>query len=83
MTDTMVKKKSSKKSNISNDKVLEMLYEKVGTPENPLLVSCINVFDSSYRVNIWHSLNHPFLKSAGYISASYFFTVDNDVITIK
>lgn len=84
MSETMVKKKSSsKKSNISNDKVLEMLYEKVGKPNNALLVSCYNVFDSSYRVNVWHSLNHPFLNNAGYISASYFFSIENDVIIIK
>jgi hypothetical protein len=79
----MVKKKAPKESKLSEEKVLEMLYEKVGTPENPMRVSCVNVFGSNYRVNIWQSLNHPFLASAGFISASYFFTIKDDFVIIK
>jgi len=76
-------KKVKKSSKISEDKVLELLFSKVGFPSNPMRISCVNVFNSFYRVNVWHSSNNAFLSNAGYISASYFFSINDEVVELK
>lgn len=78
-----LEKTKSKSSKISENEVLELLFSKVEKPQDIMKISCVNVYDSNYRVNIWQSLNHPFLKSAGFICASYFFSVDDHKIKIK
>lgn len=76
-----IEKTKTKKIKLSENEVLELLYSKVGKPENYLKISCINVFDNFYRVNVWHSINHDFLKNAALISTSYFIKiVENDIV---
>lgn len=81
MSEATLSKPKKKTTKLSENEVLELLYSKVGKPENYLKVSCVNVFSNFYRVNIWHSINHDFLKNAALISASYFFKiVDKDIV---
>lgn len=75
--------KNNKKYKISNEKVLELLFKEVGTPFNEIKISSVNVYGDFYRVNVWNSINHSFLTSVGYISASYFFSVDEEKISLK
>jgi hypothetical protein len=36
------------------------------------------VFSNRFRINIWQSIDHPFIPNAGKIAASYFVSVEKD-----
>jgi hypothetical protein len=72
-SEATLSKPKTKNVKFSEKEVLEKLFSKIGNPVDAIKISCVNVFSDFYRINIWHSINHPFLPNAGIISASYFF----------
>lgn len=65
-----------KKDKISDGAILEALYKQVSRVEDTIKTSVTNVYSNRYRINIWQSLNNPFIPNLGKIAASYFVCVD-------
>lgn len=84
MTTIEDKPLKTKKQKFSESEILSEVYIQQGKPENIIKAVAINTFDNHYRVNIWESINHPFMPKAGKIVASYFVTVyDSGEVVIK
>lgn len=66
----------------TEDKVLEMLFEKVEKPKNYFRIRAINVYDNAYRVNIWceYEENNLTKRKIGY---SYFVKIYGNELVIK
>ena len=60
---------------MSEDQILSEVFIQMGKPDNIIKATAINVFANRYRVNVWQSINNPFLPKAGKIVASYFVIV--------
>lgn len=71
-----VEKKTKKKP--SEDAILTSLFTQVVKPSDVVKISCVNVYNNRYRINIWTSVPHAFMPKNGKISVSYFVTVDVD-----
>lgn len=67
---------------ISEDKILEMLFEQIEKPKNYFRIRAINVYDNAYRVNIWceYEENNLTKRKIGY---SYFVKVYGNELVIK
>lgn len=84
MTATQEKPVKVKKQTLTESEILSEVYIQQGKPDSVIKAVAVNIFDNHYRVNIWQSINHPFMPKAGKIVASYFVTVyDSGEVVIK
>ena len=76
--------KVEKKYNVkpSEDALFASLFKQVEKPNDIIKMSCLNVYGSCYRINIWTSLHHPFIPNYGKITSSYFVKENNGSVTI-
>jgi len=76
--------KVEKKNKIepSENAILASLFKQVEKPNDIIKMSCLNVYGSCYRINIWTSLHHPFIPNYGKITSSYFVKENNGSVTI-
>lgn len=72
---TFEEQPKTKKPRMSEDQILSEVFIQMGKPDNIIKATAVNVFANRYRVNIWQSINNPFLPKAGKIVASYFVIV--------
>lgn len=69
---------------ISETKILDMLWNLVEKPKNYLKIKVINVYDNAYRINIWSEYDDPIHKLKRVkISQSYFCKLYDDGLVIR
>jgi len=78
---SMENKKDSKnkKPRLSDEDILTQVFIQCGRPKDIIKTAVVNVFDNRYRVNVWQSINNPFLPKAGKIVASFFVIVTDEL----
>lgn len=78
MAEVLDKPVKASKVTVDEKVILENLLKQVPVVTNVLKVAIFNVFSNRFRINIWQSIDHPFIPNAGKIAASYFVSVGKD-----
>lgn len=78
MAEVLDKPVKASKATVDEKVILDNLFKQVPAVTNVLKVSVFNVFSNRFRINVWQSIDHPFIPNAGKIAASYFVSVEKD-----
>lgn len=72
----------SEEKKYSEDEVLNMLFKQVEKPKNYYKIKAINIYDNTYRINIWCECDENNLtkRKIGY---SWFAKIINNELIIK
>jgi hypothetical protein len=72
----------SEEKKYSEDEVLNMLFKQVEKPKNYHKIKAINIYDNTYRINIWceYDENNLTKRKIGY---SWFAKIINNELIIK
>lgn len=74
--------KSVENQQISEEAVLDLLFNQVEKPKNYVKIKVTNVFGDNFRINIWSNIEEDGLTKCK-ITHSYFAKVIDNVLTIK